>query len=137
MKTPRLVLFAGFAALAALPAVPQSASAQQPASPPTSSAVVDTAKAPPVKLETFLGFYEAMPGRGITVTVDKDVLVATATNGEGVRFIRKSSTTFDVEGKEITVSFTMGKDGKPTELVLRQGDAQRVLKYIPNDGSEK
>jgi hypothetical protein len=85
-----------------------------------------TAPATP-SLETLTGFYEAREGRGITVTVENGKLYGEPTGNPKRELALQSGTTFRVAGTSspMTVTFIVGDDGRPTEMVMRQGGGER------------
>jgi hypothetical protein len=114
-----LVAAFGFAAFPAL------ASAQQP-TPPAPAVAQDS-----VPKQSLLGCYEPIPGRCLTISVDKDTLYGTTSTGDRKKLTLQSGTTYAVEGTAMTVTFTIGADGKAKELTMRQGGNERVLPRIP------
>jgi hypothetical protein len=130
MSLTRLALVAAAAAL-----LPAAAQAQQPQPAPArdsavvtpAGAAVDTMKVVDEPL-VLAGFYEREAGRGITVTLENDVLYGAPSNGEKRQLIHKYGTTYNVEGTPMMVTFTLDANGLPTEMVMKQNGQQRVLK---------
>jgi CubicO group peptidase (beta-lactamase class C family) len=89
----------------------------------------DPSKASPARadLEALTGFYEAREGRGITVTVENGKLYGEPTGNAKRELVLQSGTTYTVAGQSssVTLKFVLGDDGRPTEMVMRQGDGER------------
>ena len=85
------------------------------------------AAAAPVELEALTGFCEAREGRGITVTVENGKLYGEPTGNPKRELVFQSGTTYTVTGasSSVTVTFVIGDDGRATEMVMRQGGAER------------
>ena len=81
-------------------------------------------------LERLAGFYEAREGRGITITVENGKLYGEPTGNPKRELTLQSGTTFTVAGTSspMTVTFVIGDDGRPTEMVMRQGGGERRLR---------
>jgi len=109
--------------------VPFSARAQNPA-PPTDSAAKkpDSAAAAETPDKSLLtGFYEIAPGRGLTITLDKDELYGAPSSGEKRKLIYQSGLAFLVEGTKMTLTFIPGPDGRATDLVMTQNGQTRMV----------
>jgi CubicO group peptidase (beta-lactamase class C family) len=103
------------------------ASSPAPAST-ASPAAADAAAAPAI--ETLTGQYEAAPGRFLTVTVVDGKLYGETTGGDRKLMTRTAGATFAVEGTGMQITFTLGADGRPTALVMKQGGSERVLPRV-------
>jgi D-alanyl-D-alanine carboxypeptidase len=89
------------------------------------SAGIPVAKDAGAGLEGLVGFYEgARLGRGITITLENGMLYGEPTGSEKRPLVLQSGTTYYVgrEGSPLTVTFTLGADGRATALVFRQGN---------------
>jgi hypothetical protein len=130
MSLIRLTLVAAAAAL-----LPAAAHAQQPQpAPARDSAVVtpagaaaDTLKAVDEPL-VLAGFYALDAVRGITVTLENDVLYGAPSTGEKRQLLHKYGTTYNVEGTQMLLTFNLDANGLPTEMVMKQNGQQRILK---------
>ena len=98
------------------------AAVERPGSEPEKAA---PAAAP--NLEALTGFYEAREGRGIAVSFENGKLYGEPTGNPKRELTLQSGTTFTVAGTSspMTVTFVMGADGQPTEMVMRQGGGER------------
>lgn len=130
MSLIRLTLVAAAATL-----IPAAAHAQQPQpAPAKDSAVVTPAGAPADTMKTveeplvLAGFYTFDGTRGITVTIENDVLYGAPSSGDKRQLLHKYGTTYHVDGTQMMVTFTLDANGLPTELVMKQNGQQRVLK---------
>ena len=83
-------------------------------------------------LAAYAGFYEAAPGRGLTITVVHDTLFAEPTGNPKMRLVPQSGTTYYVgsEGAPRTLTFTVGPDGEVAAVVMRQGAMERTLPKV-------
>jgi hypothetical protein len=122
------------AALAAAPLLPGAARAQEPAPPlpvppaPEAPAAGDSAALAP--LDALLGGYEAAPGRILTILAEDDTLYGETGTGDRKKLIHQSGTTYAAEGTGMTLTFTLGADGRATAVVLRQGGNERTLPRV-------
>ena len=114
--------------------LPFSAKAQDPAPPKdtvtqkTDSTAPKTDSTAAVDKSLLTGFYEIMPGRGLTITLEKDELYGAPSSGEKKKLIYQSGLAFAVEGTKMTLTFIPGPDGKATDLVMQQNGQTRMLK---------
>lgn len=93
--------------------------------------VAPAATAVPAGLEGLAGFYEGRPGRGFTITLVDGTLYGEVTGNAGKRkLVRQSGTTWTVEGAAMTMTFTVGSDGRATALVLREGTLERIFSKV-------
>src|SRR5215208_3946540 len=58
-----------------------------------------------VDLSTLTGFYEIVPGKGLTITLENGTLFGAPSTGEKKKLIYKSGLAFTVEGTKMTLSF--------------------------------
>ena len=107
--------------------LPISAKAQDPA-PPKDSVTQKTDSTEAVDKSLLTGFYEIMPGRGLTITLEKDELYGAPSSGEKKKLIYQSGLLFAVEGTKMTLTFIPGPDGRATDLVMQQNGQTRMLK---------
>ena len=114
---------------------PISVKAQNPAPPKdtaitqkTDSAASKTDSTAAVDKSLLTGFYEIMPGRGLTITLEKDELYGAPSSGEKKKLIYQSGLLFAVEGTKMTLTFIPGPDGRATDLVMQQNGQTRMLK---------
>ena len=90
-----------------------------------------TASATP-KLEAMVGEYEMAPGRTITVTLENGQLHGEPTNSPKRPLVHISGTTFGVGDADapMTVTFTVGADGRATSMVMKRDGQERTLKRV-------
>jgi hypothetical protein len=98
----------------------------------TTTSIEAITGAAPVRLEALIGYYELVPGRGITITVENGKLHGEATGNPKKELVHKSGTTYRIaDGSSlVTITFTIGTAGKATALVMRQGNAERNLPKV-------
>lgn len=91
-----------------------------------------TTGAAPARLEAVVGYYEMAPGRGITITVENGKLHGEPTGNPKKELVLKSGTSYGLAdgSSPLTVTFNIGADGKATALVMRQGNAERILPKV-------
>lgn len=111
--------------------IPASVHAQEPAAPPkdTTAQKADSAAANTIDMSLLTGFYEIAPGRGLTITLEKDnTLYGAPSSGEKRKLIYQSGLAFLVEGTKMTLTFIPGPDGRATDLVMQQNGQTRMIK---------
>ena len=112
--------------------IPVSTRAQEPAAPPKDTIakkVESAAVANTVDLSLLTGFYEIAPGRGLTITLEKDnTLYGAPSSGEKRKLIYQSGLAFLVDGTKMTLTFIPGSDGRATDLVMQQNGQTRMVK---------
>jgi hypothetical protein len=97
------------------------------AAPATSAVPASTAP----KLESLAGEYEVAPGRMLTITVEGGQLFGQPANGGAkLALTHDTGTTFAVAGRPMTLTFTLGADGRATALVMRQNGNERTLPRV-------
>jgi CubicO group peptidase (beta-lactamase class C family) len=106
----------GAASSAQLPALPAAA----PAAP--------TSPAP--RLEGLTGEYELAPGRTLAITLEDGRLHGQPPGGEKRPLVHISGATFSAAGSPITLTFTLGTDGRATAVVMRQNGRERALPKV-------
>ena len=81
-----------------------------------------------------VGFYEAAPGRGMAVTLEKDTLYVEPTGGIKTKLVHESGTTYNATpvagGTTVGIVFTVGADGKVTELIFRTRNGDRAFPKV-------
>ena len=119
-------------AVCAVILVPFSVHAQDPAPPKDTAAkkADSAATTETVDMSLLTGFYEIVPGRGLTITLEKDQLYGAPSSGEKRKLIFTSGLAFAVEGTKMTLTFIPGPDGVATDLVMMQNGQTRMLKKI-------
>jgi hypothetical protein len=90
-----------------------------------SAAITDT-----IDKSTLTGFYEVAPGRGLTITVEKDTLYGAPSSGEKRKLIYQSGLAYAVEGTKMTLTFILGPDGRASDLIMAQNGQTRMIKKI-------
>lgn len=97
--------------------------AAAPASPATTASSA-------LRLEAFTGEYELTPGRSLTVTLEDGKLQGQPQGGEKRAMTHVSGTTFSADGSPITLTFTLGADGRATGAVMSQNGRERTLTRV-------
>jgi hypothetical protein len=96
-----------------------------------SAASRDTAAAPPSpRLEALPGEYELAPGRTLAITLDGGRLHGQPPGGEKRSLTHVSGTTFSADGSGVTLTFTLGADGRASAVVMRQNGRERTLPRV-------
>lgn len=85
---------------------------------------------PPQRLEGLVGEYEMGPGRNLVVTLEGGQLHGRPAGSGKLPLIRVSGTTFSAGDTPITLTFSLGEDGRATALVMRQSGRDRVLPKV-------
>jgi CubicO group peptidase (beta-lactamase class C family) len=93
---------------------------------PAAAGTAAPASAAP-RLEGLAGEYEIAPGRTLTITLEGGRLHGQPQGGEKRALTHDSGTTFSAEGSGITLTFTVGSDGRATAAVMRQNGRERTL----------
>ncbi|HYC52102.1 MAG TPA: serine hydrolase [Gemmatimonadaceae bacterium] len=96
-----------------------------------SAAVSAPAGAAP-NLAAFVGEYEMGPGRTIVVTLENGQLYGEPAGNPKRVLAHISGTTFGVERVDaaLSITFTVGADGKVTEMVMKRGGQEMPAKKI-------
>ena len=105
-----------------------TASASAAPSAPAAGAPAPTAGAP--RLDVLAGEYELAPGRTLAVTLESGRLHGQPPGGEKRSLTHVSGTTFSADGSQVTLTFTLGADGRATAAVMRQGGRERTLPKV-------
>ena len=113
----------------ALILAPAISHAQNPAPPKDtvaqksdSAATTDT-----IDKSTLTGFYEVAPGRGLTITLEKDTLYGAPSSGEKRKLIYQSGLAFLVDGTKMMLTFVLGPDGSASSLIMQQNGQSRMI----------
>jgi hypothetical protein len=101
-------------------------SATPPTAPATPAAGTPTAP----RLDGLAGEYELAPGRTLAVTLENGRLHGQPPGGEKRALTHVSDTTFAADGSQVTLTFTLGADGRATALVMRQNGTERTLPKV-------
>jgi CubicO group peptidase (beta-lactamase class C family) len=110
---------------------PAAARPAAPASDRTSGATASTSHtsaAPP--LHALTGEYELAPGRTLSVSLENGRLRGQPPGGAKRALSHVSATTFAADGTPITLTFTLGADGRATAVVMRQNGRERTLPRV-------
>jgi hypothetical protein len=101
------------------------------AAPPTGSAAAARAPdAPAPPLQGLVGEYEVAPGRTLTVTLEDGQLHGQPPGGAKRPLVHVSGTTFSAAGAPVTLTFTLGAEGRATAVVMRQNGNERTLPRV-------
>ncbi|HVG43157.1 MAG TPA: serine hydrolase [Longimicrobium sp.] len=100
-----------------------------PAAQPPAAPAAPASAAP--RLEGLTGEYELAPGRTLTITLEGGQLHGQPSGGGGkLPLAHESGTTFSAVGRPITLTFTLGADGRATAVVMRQNGNERTLPKV-------
>jgi CubicO group peptidase (beta-lactamase class C family) len=86
--------------------------------------------APAPDIGALVGEYEVAPGRTLTITAEGGQLHGQPPSGTRRLLTHVSGATFAAAGAPITLTFTLGADGRATALVMRQNGDERTLRKI-------
>jgi CubicO group peptidase (beta-lactamase class C family) len=92
--------------------------------------VTRSAPIPAATLDAFAGDYELRPGVTLSVARHGDVLCVRAPGQEEIRFVRISETELGSFSVEATVRFTVGEDGRASELVVTQNGEEHAYRPV-------
>lgn len=103
-----------------------------PAAPATRDPAPATPSARAPRLEGLVGEYEMAPGRGISITLEDGQLHGQPTGSPKRPLVHVSGSTFAVGRADgpVTVTFTLGADGRATAMVMRQNGNERTLPRV-------
>jgi hypothetical protein len=104
-----------------------AAAAPVPAGAPSAPAAP---AAPAPALDGLVGEYEIAPGRTLAITAEGGRLHGQPGGGAKLALSHVSGTTFSAADRPITVTFTVGADGRATALVMRQNGNERTLPRV-------
>jgi hypothetical protein len=108
---------------AAAPATPPAMAAEPPTAPPTAPGAAP-------RLEQLVGEYELAPGRTVAITLEDGRLHGQPPGGARRPLAHVSGATFAAGGGPLTLTFTLGADGRATALVMRQNGDARTLPRV-------
>lgn len=89
-----------------------------------------SAQLPAPRLEGLTGDYELAPGRTLAITLEEGRLHGHPPGGEKRPLAHVSGTTFSAVDTPITLTFTLGADGRATAVVMRQNGRERTLARV-------
>ena len=95
---------------------------------PAAASAAPTAPAP--RLEGLTGEYELAAGRTIAITLEGGQLHGQPSGGEKLPLVHVSGATFSAAGSPVTLTFTLGADGRATAVVMRQNGRERTLPKV-------
>ena len=107
----------------------ETSSAPAPAAKDTAPAPA-AAPSPAPQPEGLTGEYEFAPGRTLAITLEGGQLYGQPSGGERRTLTHVSGTTFSAADTPITLTFTLGADGRATSLVMRQNGMERTLPKV-------
>lgn len=82
------------------------------------------------RLENLTGEYELAPGRTLAVTLEGGRLQGKPSGAEPRSLTHVEGTTYSADGSAITLTFTLGADGRATAVVMRQNGRERTLQRV-------
>ena len=82
------------------------------------------------RLEGLVGEYEVGPGRTLAITLESGRLHGQPSGGAKRVLTHVSGTTFSATGAPVTLTFTIGADGRATTAVMRQNGTDRTLPKV-------
>lgn len=88
------------------------------------------AVSPAPRLEGLAGVYELAPGRTLAVTLEDGRLHGQPPGGAKRALAHVSGTTFSAGDAPVTLTFTLGADGRATAVVMRQNGRERTLPRV-------
>jgi hypothetical protein len=95
----------------------------------TSAAPASSTTAAP-RLDALTGEYELAPGRTLAITLEDGKLHGQPPGGEKRALSHVSGTTFSVAGSPMTLTFTLGVEGRATAVVMRRDGRERTLQKV-------
>jgi hypothetical protein len=86
-----------------------------------------------------VGEYEMAPGRGLRITLEDGHLRSEPAGGSKQPLVHVSGETFAVGRADapVTLTFTVGANGRATALVMRENGRERTLNRVANRGAER
>jgi hypothetical protein len=105
--------------------------AREPATapPPAGEGQVADAPAAP-RLEGLAGEYDLGAGRRVAITLEDGQLHGRPPGGQKRPLTHVSGTTFAAGASPVTLTFTVGADGRATAVVMRQQGNERTLPRV-------
>lgn len=85
---------------------------------------------PAPRPEVLTGEYELAPGRNLAITVEGGQLHGQPPGGEKRTLVHVSGATFSAADTPITLTFTLGADGRATGVLMRQNGRERTLTKV-------
>jgi hypothetical protein len=82
------------------------------------------------QLQGLAGEYELAPGRQLAITLENGRLHGQPPGGEKRPLTHVSGTTFAADGAPVTLTFSLGADGRATAAVMRQNGRERILPKV-------
>ena len=107
----------------------ETSAAPMPVTKDTAAASASPA-APAPRLEGLEGEYELAPGRTLAITIEGGRLHGQPSGGEKRPLVHVSGATFSVADSPISLTFTLGADGRATAVVMRQNGRERTLPKV-------
>ena len=103
---------------------------RETSAPDTATSDPPAAPAPP--LADLVGEYEMAPGRMLAITLEDGQLHGQPLGSPKRPLVHVAGATFRVEGSggPITLTFTLGDDGRATAMTTLQGDRERALRRV-------
>jgi|GEM_PF-135969 len=119
----------GFTRLGGRTAARETPAAPVPATSDPAAAPASHASHAP-RPEGLTGEYELEPGRTLSITLADGRLHGRPPGGEIRTLVHVSGTTFSAADTPITLTFTLGADGRATAVVMRQNGRERTLPRV-------
>jgi hypothetical protein len=85
---------------------------------------------PAPRPEGLTGEYELAPDRTLAITLEGGQLYGQPPGGEKRTLVHVSGATFSAADTPITLTFTLGADGRATAVVMRQNGRERTLPKV-------
>jgi hypothetical protein len=85
---------------------------------------------PAPRPEVLTGEYELAPGRTLAITLEGGQLHGQPSGGEKRTLLHVSGATFSAADTPITLTFTLGADGRATAVLMRQNGRERTLPKV-------
>jgi CubicO group peptidase (beta-lactamase class C family) len=95
---------------------------------PAAAPVGSTSAAP--RLEGLTGEYELAPGRTLAITLENNRLHGQPSGREKRPLVHVSGATFSAADSPLSLTFTLGADGRATAVVMRQNGRERTLPKV-------
>ncbi len=107
---------------------PGAAASARPPAPPAAAPAGPASPAP--RLEGLAGEYELAAGRTLAITLEDGRLHGQPPGGAKRPLAHVSGTTFSAEGSPVTLTFTLGADGRAAAVTMRQNGQERTLPKV-------
>lgn len=82
------------------------------------------------RLDGLAGEYELAPGRLLAITLTDGQLHGQPPGSEKRLLVHVSGTTFSATGSAVTLTFTLGAEGRATAVVMRQNGNERTVARV-------